>query len=553
MMKRVNSRSFSSLGRFRLPPLVPEPFQHYPKGSQERADLLAELKKTKSEVVEIPCVVGGKEIYTGKVVNQVIPSDHQHVIARFHQADEKVIHDACRAAQAAKYEWENMPIADRLMIFRKAADLISGPKRYELMAATMFGTGKNVWQAEIDAAVETIDFLRQNTNYAEQVYDQQPPFNSKNTWNRVEYRPLEGFVAAVCPFNFLAIGANLPTAPAMMGNTVLWKPASTAVLGNWRVFQILKECGIPDGVLNFTPSNGGTFGTCVNDRDFGGLHFTGSTDTFNHLWQQVGANLNKYKSYPRLVGETGGKNFHIAHKSANLEHFVNSTIRGAFEYQGQKCSATSRAYIPSNLWPQAKKMFQTELSKIKMGQPDDLTAFLTAVIDAKSFKTITSAITAAKSSPACEIIAGGKFDDSKGYFIEPTIIVTSDPHYATMKDELFGPVLTVFVYDENKWEETLKLVDNTAQYALTGAIFATERSAIISGTQHLRHSAGNFYINDKSTGAVVGEQPFGGGRMSGTNDKAGFYLNLTRWVSARTIKENTAIPLKKWSYPSNEV
>jgi 1-pyrroline-5-carboxylate dehydrogenase len=413
----------------------------------------------------------------------------------------------------------------------------------------MLGTGKNTWQAEIDAAVEVIDFYRLNTKWAEGILAQQPTEHAFGNWNKLEYRPLEGFVFALTPFNFLAIGANLPGAPALMGNTVVWKPSHTSSLGNWKLFQILRRAGLPDGVINFVPGSGPVVGAgTINHPKFAGLHFTGSTETFNHLWVQIAGNLGKYGQYPRIVGETGGKNFHMVHPSADVDDVVNQTIRGAFEYSGQKCSATSRAYFPSNLWPKIKEKFQQELKHIKQGQPDDFDVFITSVIDRPAFKKITKAIENAKKDPSCTIIAGGGYNDSEGFFIEPTIIQTTDPHYITMKEELFGPVLTVYVYDEKDFAKTLPLVDTTTPYALTGSIFSRDRAGIIQAHEGLRNSAGNFYVNDKCTGAVVGQQPFGGARASGTNDKAGSAANLTRWVSMRTIKE-TFLPLSTWRYP----
>ena len=499
-------------------------------------------------MIDIPCCVGGKEIFTGDVSEQVMPSDHGHVLARFHKATPEVVQDAIKVSREAHLEWASTPFEHRAMVFKKAADLVAGKYRPRIMATTMLGTGKTVWQAEIDAAVETVDFLRLNNKFAEGIYNEQPPLNSPNTWNRMRYRELEGFVLAISPFNFCAIGANLCAAPALMGNTVLWKPASTAVLSNYVVYQIYQEAGLPPGVISFLPSSGRVAGEAINHRDFGGLHFTGSTTTFNTLWRQIGNNLDNYKSYPRIVGETGGKNFHLVHPTADVEHAVNNTVRAAFEYQGQKCSACSRLYVPKSLWAEFKQKLCDKVSTIKVGQPDDMSTFMTAVIDGSAFKDHAGYIDAAKASPDCEIIAGGNYDNSKGYFVEPTVIVCKDPMFKTMQEEIFGPVLSVYVYEDGNYEETLKLIDNTSPYALTGAFFARDRSAIVHAEKALRHSAGNFYINDKSTGAVVGEQPFGGARASGTNDKAGSHLNLLRWVSAQTIKENT-VPLSSFTYP----
>jgi 1-pyrroline-5-carboxylate dehydrogenase len=440
------------------------------------------------------------------------------------------------------------------MIFRKAADLISGKYRSKILAATMLGTGKTVWQAEIDSTVESCDFLRMNTRFAQEIYDTQPPLNAPNTWNRLEYRELEGFVLAISPFNFCAIGANLPSAPALMGNTVLWKPASTSSLSNYVTFKIFQEAGLPDGVMSFLPSAGRVAGEAINHPTFGGLHFTGSTQTFNTLWQQIGNNLDNYISYPRIVGETGGKNFHLIHPSADITHASCNTIRGSFEYQGQKCSATSRLYAPKSRWAEMKEKLISLHSTIHQGQPDDFSTFMTAVIDKAAYTDHTKYIDMAKASPECEIIAGGGYSDEKGWFIEPTIILTTNPKFTTMEEEIFGPVLTVYVYDDSEpdfWEKTCKLIDSTSPYALTGGIFSQDRYALASGSEHLKHASGNLYLNDKSTGAVVGEQPFGGARGSGTNDKAGSHLNLLRWVSARTIKENT-VPLTGIGYPHME-
>lgn len=546
-------RGFSSCGRFRLPPVQGEPFKHYAIGSNERVALEIELKHVKAELVEIPCIVDGKEYFTGDTFYQTMPSNHAHKLAKVHRATPELIQQAIKVSQVARHDWANTPFEHRAMIFRKAADLIAGKYRARMNATTMLGTGKTVWQAEIDSAVETIDFLRMNPVFAQEIYDVQPPLNSPNVWNRLEYRELEGFVLAISPFNFCAIGANLPSAPALMGNTVLWKPATTSVLSNYTTFKIFQEAGLPGGVISFLPSAGKVAGEAINHPDFAGLHFTGSTGTFNQLWQQIGTNLGKYKGYPRIVGETGGKNFHIVHPSADVDHALFNTVRAAFEYQGQKCSACSRLYVAKSVWE--GKGFREKLvslvKSIHMGQPDDMKTFMTAVIDASAFKDHSGFIDGAKNSASCSIIAGGNYNNKEGYFVEPTVIVTTDPRYRTMQEEIFGPVLTVYVYDDAKpgyWEDLLATVDSTSIYALTGAIFAADRSALISATNRLRHSCGNLYLNDKSTGAVVGEQPFGGARASGTNDKAGSHLNLLRWISARTIKEST-VPLTGLGYP----
>jgi len=541
-------------GRSSIPQVYNESLRDYKPGSEDAAKLKAACAKLRSECPDIPCVINGKEVRTGDVAKQLIPSDHQHVLCTFHQANEKVLHEAQQAALDAKAKWEALPFEDRAAIFLKAADLLAIKYRYEVLAATMLGQGKTVWQAEIDAAAETIDFFRFNVKYAEEIYAMQPPMNSKACWNRVEYRPLEGYVVAISPFNFTAIGANLPTSPAIMGNVVLWKPASTSILSNWLIFKILQEAGLPDGVINFVPGSGRVIGdVLLNSPHFAGIHFTGSTDVFNGIMFKAATNLNNklYKSYPRIVGETGGKDFHVVHKSADVDLVVNATIRAAFEYQGQKCSACSRAYFPDNLWPEIKAKMTAELAKVPMGQPDDFKTFFSAVIDKNSFNNIKGYIDWAQKSDEAQVIIGGKCDDSKGYFIEPTVILCNNPKARVMQEEIFGPVLAVYVYPADQYEETLKIVDETSPYALTGAIFGRDRYAIDTGSKLLRNAAGNFYVNDKSTGAVVGQQPFGGARASGTNDKAGSALNLLRWVSARAIKENF-LPITGWSYPHME-
>lgn len=539
-----------SFSRAALPVPYNESLRDYTPGSQDAKLLKEACDRLRKECPDIPCVVGGKEIRTGDVKKQVVPSDHKHVLCTFHQANEAVLKQAMEASLAAKKQWEALPFEDRAAIFLKAADLLANKYRYECNAATMLGQGKTVWQAEIDSACETIDFFRFNVKFAEEIYAMQPPANSRGVWNRVQYRPLEGYVVAISPFNFTAIGANLPTSPALMGNVVLWKPASTAILSNWVIFKVLKEAGLPDGVINFIPGSGAVIGdVLLNSPHFAGLHFTGSTSVFNGIMFKTAQNLNNqlYKSYPRIVGETGGKDFHFIHESADIDNVVNNLVRGSFEYQGQKCSACSRAYIPDTLWPEIRKRVTAILAKIKMGQSDDFESFVSAVIDKNSFNNIKGYIDEAKKSSDCEII-GGKYDDSTGYFIEPTIIICKDPKYRTMQEEIFGPVLSIYVYKASEYEQTLQLCDETSPYALTGAIFAQDRYAVDIATKALVNSSGNFYINDKCTGAVVGQQPFGGARASGTNDKAGSSLNLLRWVSARSIKENF-IPLRDWSYP----
>lgn len=550
-MLQINRRLFSSCGIFKLPKVTGEPLRHYEVNSNDRKLLLNAINQLKSDVIEIPCIINNKEYYTGDTYYQTMPSNHQHKLAKIHRATPELIQLAIKTANESRKDWASMPFYHRAMIFRKAADLNAGKYRYLLNAATMLGQGKTVWQAEIDSAAESIDFLRINTNFAEEIYSVQPPLNSSNTWNRMEYRELEGFVVAISPFNFTAIGCNLSASPALMGNTILWKPASTSVLSNYFVYKMFLEAGLPSGVISFLPSSGKIMGESINHKDFAGLHFTGSTSTFNSLWNQISNNLNNYRAYPRIVGETGGKNFHLVHPSANLDHAVFNTIRAAFEYQGQKCSACSRLYVPKSKWNEIKSKLLEAHKRIKMSQSDDFSAFMSAVIDASAFKDHTNYINNAKNSNECEIIAGGKTDNSIGYFVDPTIIVTSNPNYVTMREEIFGPVLTVYVYDDSTstyWEDVMKLVDTASPYALTGSVFANDRIAFTTSEVQLRHSCGNFYWNDKSTGAVVGEQPFGGARASGTNDKAGSHLNLLRWVSARTIKENTSY-LTDFTYP----
>ncbi|KNC53189.1 1-pyrroline-5-carboxylate dehydrogenase [Thecamonas trahens ATCC 50062] len=546
------TRAYGSLGTFSLPKPPSEPMLNYAPGSPERAALAEALTEVSGEVVDIPCVVNGEEVYTGDVVEQVMPTRHSHVLARVHRASQETVQAAIDASLEARAEWAAMPAEARFAIFRKAADLVASKHRAKMCATVMLGTGKNVWQAEIDAAVETIDFFRFNTAFAEDIYAMQPPQNAPGNWNRSEYRPLEGFVLAVSPFNFCAIGANLCTAPAMMGNTVVWKPASTAALGNYYVYNILREAGLPDGVINFVPGSGPVIGdTCLNSPHLGGLHFTGSTETFNSLSHAITSNYGKYVGYPRVVGETGGKNFHFLHASADVRSAVNNTLRGAFEYQGQKCSATSRLYVPASLWDEVRDSLVAEMANIKVGQPYEFDAFMTAVIDKSSFDNISRYLAAAAAAPDAEVLAGGSADDSEGYFVEPTLIHTTDPHFLTMEEEIFGPVLTAYVYDDDKFEETLEVCASTSPYALTGAVFARDADALLTADAALKDAAGNFYVNDKSTGAVVGAQPFGGARASGTNDKAGSALNLLRWVSARTIKENY-LPLDDWRYPHME-
>jgi 1-pyrroline-5-carboxylate dehydrogenase len=535
-------------GIARIPPPVNEPVLSYAPGSPERAALKKRLDEMLAETVEIPLVIGGKRVKTGRTAQAVCPFDHGHVLATYHQAGQEEVNAAIAASQEAWREWSEMAWEDRLAIFLKAADLLAGPWRATLNGATMLNQAKTAIQAEIDSACELIDFWRFNAHFVEQIYENQP-ISPRGFWNRLEFRPLEGFVFAVTPFNFTAIGGNLPTAPAMLGNTVVWKPASTAVLSSYYTLRILEEAGLPPGVINFVPGRGAEVGDPVlRSPHLAGIHFTGSTGTFNNMWRTIADNVDKYKTYPRIVGETGGKDFVFAHPSADPAALVTALVRGSFEYQGQKCSAASRAYVPRSLWPQVSQGLKEGVGSLTMGSPLDFRNFLSAVIDSNSFRTITAAIERAKADPSCEILAGGGFDDSKGYFIEPTVIVASDPRYETMEVELFGPVLTIYVYEDAALAEAVALCDSTSPYALTGAIFAQDRRAIAELQKGLRHAAGNFYINDKPTGAVVGQQPFGGARSSGTNDKAGSIFNLLRWTSQRSIKE-TFVPPTDHRYP----
>lgn len=536
-------------GDFYYPSPVNEPVLNYAPGSAERLALKKALKELKSEKIDVPMYIGSEEIRTGNKVEMRPPHEHKHILGHFHTGDASHVTKAINTALKVKDKWAGMSWENRANIFLKAADLLATKYRPYINAATMLGQSKNVIQAELDSACELIDFLRFNVHFLSDIYRQQP-ISGTGMNNRLEYRPLEGFVFALTPFNFTAIGGNLPTSAAMCGNVVIWKCANTQVYSAQLFMRILKEAGLPDGVINLVFIDGPTIGNVVfNHPDFAGIHFTGSTGVFNKMWEIIGANMNKYKSYPRIVGETGGKDFVIAHKSADVDVVVTALARGAFEYQGQKCSAASRAYIPSNLAASIKKKLVEVVKTMKMGTVEDFTNFINAVIDEKSFDKLEGAIKQAKKKDGVtKIWVGGNCDKSKGYFIEPTIIETTDPNYVTMSEELFGPILTIFVYDENKYEETLKLVDSTSTYALTGAVIAQDRYAVEMATNKLRNSAGNFYINDKPTGAVVGQQPFGGARASGTNDKAGSPLNLYRWLSARTIKE-TFNPPTNHIYP----
>jgi len=536
-------------GFFNVPTPVNEPIFGYAPGSKERELLEAALAEARAKVGDIPMYIGGKPVHTDKKGKVTPPHDHQHILAQYSIGNKTHVQQAIDAALAAKAKWENLAWEQRASIFLKIADLISGPYRYKLNAATMLGQSKNAYQAEIDAACELIDFLRFNVNYMSEIYQQQPPVSPKGVWNRVEQRPLEGFVFALTPFNFTAIAANLPTSAALMGNVVVWKPADTQVYAANLLMEIFKEAGLPDGVINLIYADGPETGEVIfNSPDFAGIHFTGSTAVFQNIWKTIGTNIHKYKTYPRIVGETGGKDFILVHGSADAEVSSTAILRGAFEYQGQKCSAASRTYIAKSLWPQIKELMLRDLATFKMGGTEDFSNFINAVIDERSFDKLSKYIDQAKADDGVEIIAGGKYDKSKGYFIEPTVLVVDDPKYTTMCEELFGPVLTVFVYDDEKFEEILEVIDTTSIYALTGAVIAQDRYAIEQATVALRNAAGNFYINDKCTGAVVGQQPFGGARGSGTNDKAGSMINLLRWASPRTIKESFDPP-KDYRYP----
>ena len=528
-----------------------EPVLSYKPCSEERILLEEELEKQKNQIIDIPLIIGGKEIRTGKTGKLVMPSDHHHVLATYHMATEKDVSLAIDAALDAKCEWMTLSWMERAAIMAKAAELISKKYRFKINAATMLGQGKNVLQAEIDSACEVIDYLRFNIYFASLIYQEQPISESENI-NRLEYRPLEGFVYTVTPFNFTAIASNLSTSVALMGNTTVWKPATTSLLSNYYLMKILEEAGIPSGVINFIPGKGSLISNVVlKHKDLAGIHFTGSNSTFNSLWKQVSDNLSVYKSYPKLVGETGGKDFIFAHKSANPLELATAIVRGSFEYQGQKCSAASRAYIPESIWTDTKQHILKMVSEIKIGDVCDFRNYVNAVIDESAFDKVMSYIDKAKLSGDAEIITGGKGDKSTGYFIEPTVIVTENPHFFTMEEEIFGPVMTIYVYNDDKFDETLTLCDETSPYGLTGAIFSSDKYAMIKACRALRYSAGNFYINDKPTGAMVGQQPFGGARASGTNDKAGSHLNLLRWVSPRTIKE-TLIPATDFKYPFME-
>lgn len=534
---------------FFTPPIAEnEPVLGYAPGSAEREELQATVKELKSQQIDAPMIIGGKEVRTGNTVSMHPPYEHAHNLGNFHMGSGEHVQQAIDAALAAREKWANTPWQDRAAIFLKCAELLAGPFRQKMNAATMLAQSKNANQAEIDAACEMIDFFRFNVQYMTDIYSDQPE-SPLGLWNRIEYRPLEGFVFAITPFNFTSICANLCAAPAMMGNVVVWKPSDTQIYSAQVVMELFKAAGLPDGVVNIVYCDGPEAGDVVfKHPDFAGLHFTGSTAVFKHLWKEIGNNIDKYKTYPRIVGETGGKDFIMAHKSAVPAQVATGIVRGSFEFQGQKCSASSRVYLPSNISDEIIDLVKKDVASMKMGTPEDFSNFVNAVIDERSFDKIAGYIDYIKEQDDAEIICGGGYDKSVGYFIEPTVVVTTNPKFRTMCEEIFGPVVTIYVYDEDKYEETLKILDETSEYALTGAVFAQERYAIITATEKLQNAAGNFYINDRPTGAVVGQQPFGGARGSGTNDKAGSFLNLVRWVSPRTFKENL-VPPTDYRYP----
>lgn len=535
-------------GFYKVPIAVNEPYQSYAPGTPEREALKAALAEAKAKEVEIPMTIGGEKVKAGEKVSIHPPHELKHTLGYYYKGGADQVRQAIDAAMAAKKEWEAMPWQERASIFLKAADLLTGPYRYKMNAATMLCQSKSPWQAEIESAGELADFWRFGVEQMTEIYQIQP-YSPKGVWNRLEYRPLEGFVFALTPFNFTAIAGNLPSAPAMLGNTVVWKPAGTQVYSAAVIMEILEEAGLPKGVINLIMVDGPTAGDVIFQHpDFAGLHFTGSTGVFQHMWATIGANISKYRSYPRIVGETGGKDFVFAHPSADVEQLVTALVRGAFEYQGQKCSAASRTYIPRSLWSDVKPLLVEQVKSIKMGSVEDFSTFMNAVIDEKAFDKISSYIDMARDSKDSEILVGGGYDKSEGYFIEPTVVLTTNPKHTLMEEEIFGPILTIYVYEDKDYDATVDLVDNTSPYALTGAIFAKDREVVAELTRRLRHSAGNFYINDKPTGAIVGQQPFGGARGSGTNDKAGAVINLFRWVSARAIKENFVAP-RDYRYP----
>lgn len=537
-----------SKGFFNVPKAINEPVKGYAPNSPEKTAVLATYKTMWNSKIDIPLYIGSEEIRTGNTRNIAPPHDHKHIIGKYHLAEKHHIESAIANTLESRTAWANIAWEQRAAIFLKAAELIAGPYRDRINASTMIGQSKTIHQAEIDAACELIDFLRFNVAFMMQIYHDQP-YSDASIWNRIEYRPLEGFIYAITPFNFTSIAANLPASAALMGNVVIWKPSDSQVFSAKIVMDVFKEAGLPDGVINMV------FGdalmitdTVLASRDFAGLHYTGSTHVFKDIWAKIGANIHHYKTYPRIVGETGGKDFVIAHPSANVKQLVTGLIRGAFEFQGQKCSAASRAYLPKSLWPAIQEQLTTDMQSIKMGSPEDFNNFFTAVVHEVAFDKLVRYIEQAKKDSDAEIIIGGNYDKSVGYFIEPTVILTTNPHYTTMEIELFGPILTIFIYEDAQWEETLELVDSTSEYALTGAIFSQDRYAIEEAAAKLQNAAGNLYINDKPTGAVIGQQPFGGARASGTNDKAGSYMNLLRWVSPRTIKEVFISP-ENYRYP----
>ncbi|MDH5474062.1 MAG: L-glutamate gamma-semialdehyde dehydrogenase [Cyclobacteriaceae bacterium] len=535
-------------GVYNVPLPDNEPVLSYGVGTKEREELKAVYKELKSKEIDVPMYIGSEEVRTDDKQKMTSPHDHQHILGYYNKGTKNHVEQAIDAALAAKSDWANLPWEQRAAIFLKAADLLAGPFRAKMNAATMLGQSKNAFQAEVDAACELIDFLKFNVQYMNDIYQQQPESN-EGMWNRLEYRPLEGFVFALTPFNFTSIAANLCAAPALMGNVIVWKPAETQVYSAQVIMEIFKEAGLPDGVINMVTVHGPDAGDVIfKHKDFTGLHFTGSTGVFRHLWKEIGDNIATYRSYPRIVGETGGKDFIVAHKSANVAQVATGISRGAFEFQGQKCSAASRVYLPTNIADEVIAKVKTDVESFKMGSPEDFTNFINAVIDEKAFDKIAGYIDFVKAQNDAEIVVGGGYDKSKGYFIEPTVVKTTNPKFKTMCEEIFGPIITIYVYDENEFEETLDLVDRTSEYALTGAIFSKDRYAATLATKKLENAAGNFYINDKPTGAVVGQQPFGGARGSGTNDKAGSPLNLIRWTSPRTIKE-TFVPPTDYRYP----
>ena len=537
-----------SKGFFNVPKAVNEPVKSYAPGTPEREQVLATYKKMWNEQVDVPLYIGSEEIKTGNTKTLSAPHDHQHIVGKYHLAEKQHVEKAIATALEARKKWSQVSWESRAAIFLKAAELIAGPYRAKINAATMIAQSKTIHQAEIDAACELIDFLRFNVEFMTQIYQDQP-VSDATTWNRLEQRPLEGFVYAVTPFNFTAIAANLPASAAMMGNVVVWKPSDSQIFSAKVIIDIFKEAGVPDGVINVVYGDPIMItDTVLASPDFAGIHFTGSTHVFKDLWSKIGTNIHNYKTYPRIVGETGGKDFIVAHPSANVKQLVTGIVRGGFEFQGQKCSAASRVYVPKSLWPAVKSQLDTDVKSMKIGSPEDMSNFFTAVIHEGSFNKLASYIDQAKQDADAEVILGGNYDKSKGWFVEPTVIVTTNPKYKTMETELFGPVVTIYVYEDAKWSETLELVDTTSEYALTGAVFSQDRYAVEEATKVLQNCAGNFYINDKPTGAVVGNQPFGGARASGTNDKAGSALNLLRWVSPRTIKETFVTP-EDYRYP----